>query len=239
MIESAAVAALFVFIHVSAGRWRFPRAIPRSVWMSAAGGVSVAYVFLHLLPELHAGQHLLQAASGRSAMGAEQGIYLVALAGFVAFYGLERLACRSRAASRAGGAGDQTERPAFALHVGAFALYNLVVGYLLLQGERDNVPAYAAAMALHFLVNDHALREHHKQRYDALGRWVLAAAVLVGWSAGLGVVLPEAVVRVMTAVLAGGVILNVIKEELPQERGSRFTAFLGGAALLGVLLLAV
>lgn len=27
-------------------------------------------------------------------------------------------------------------------------------------------------------VNDHGLREHHKDRYDRFGRWLLAAAVL-------------------------------------------------------------
>ena len=32
------------------------------------------------------------------------------------------------------------------------------------------------------------------------------------------------------AFLGGGVILNVLKEELPEERGSRFRAFAAGAA---------
>jgi hypothetical protein len=32
------------------------------------------------------------------------------------------------------------------------------------------------AMALHFVVNDHGLREHHKEAYLRRGRWILAAA---------------------------------------------------------------
>lgn len=40
------------------------------------------------------------------------------------------------------------------------------------------------------------------------------------------------------AFLAGGVILNVLKEELPEERESRFSAFAGGALLYAALLLA-
>lgn len=39
------------------------------------------------------------------------------------------------------------------------------------------------------------------------------------------------------AFLAGGMILNVLKEELPEERESRFTAFLSGAAGYAALLL--
>jgi hypothetical protein len=39
--------------------------------------------------------------------------------------------------------------------------------------------------------------------------------------------------------LAGGVVMNVLKEELPEERESRFWAFLLGAGLYaGVLLVA-
>ena len=35
---------------------------------------------------------------------------------------------------------------------------------------------------------------------------------------------------VLVAFLSGAVILNVMKEELPEERESRFSAFLAGAA---------
>ena len=41
------------------------------------------------------------------------------------------------------------------------------------------------------------------------------------------------------AFLAGGVVLNVMKEELPEERQSRFGAFLLGVAGYGGVLLAV
>lgn len=36
-------------------------------------------------------------------------------------------------------------------------------------------------MALHFVVNDYGLREHHTEAYTQVGRWLLAAAVLGGW----------------------------------------------------------
>jgi uncharacterized membrane protein len=39
-------------------------------------------------------------------------------------------------------------------------------------------------MALHFAVNDSGLREHHKHIYDRIGRWILAAAIIVGWVLG-------------------------------------------------------
>jgi hypothetical protein len=49
--------------------------------------------------------------------------------------------------------------------------------------------------------------------------------------------LPEAAIAVVTAFLASGVVLNALKEELPEEREGRFWAFAIGAALFAALLL--
>jgi zinc transporter ZupT len=46
-------------------------------------------------------------------------------------------------------------------------------------------------------------------------------------------------IALLFAFLAGGVILNVLKEELPEERQSRFWAFTLGAGFYAVLLLAL
>lgn len=232
MLESALVAMFFVLVHVFGRRLSFLSRTPRSAWLSAAGGISVAYVFLHLLPQLHEGHHTVQRQAWMSQ--GRSGVYLVALGGLVLFYGLERLAAGSSAHRPAAGTGAG----AFAVHIGSFALYNFVIGYLLLQGERDNMLLYGAAMGLHFLVNDQSLREHYKERYDATGRWVLAAAVVSGWALGLRLEIPATAVQLAVALLAGGVILNVMKEELPEQRASRFGAFLAGAVSYSALLLA-
>lgn len=240
LIESALVAVFFALVHFVARRLTLLSGPPRSAWLSGAGGVSVAYVFLHLLPELHEGQHSLQEHGALDWMALDgSGIYLLSLAGLTVFYGLERLAARSRAAQRSGGSGDRTHGSAFTVHIAAFAIYNFAIGYLLLAAERDNLLLYGIALGLHFVVNDQALREHHKERYDAVGRWVLAAAVLVGWALALKVEIPEMAIRMLIAFLAGGVILNVLKEELPEHRASRFSAFAAGVVLYGALLLAL
>jgi zinc transporter ZupT len=94
-------------------------------------------------------------------------------------------------------------------------------------------------MALHFIVNDFGLRENHKHIYDYIGRWILAAAVIVGWAIGSGTQIGETAIAVLFAFLAGGIVLNVLKEELPEERESRFWAFGLGVAVYSVLLLAL
>ncbi len=67
---------------------------------------------------------------------------------------------------------------------------------------------------------------------------MLAAAVLAGWIVGFLFEVSEAALAVLFAFLAGGVIMNVLKEEIPEERESRFWAFVLGAGLYAATLLA-
>lgn len=66
---------------------------------------------------------------------------------------------------------------------------------------------------------------------------MLAAAVVAGTTLGLHREVPVEAVAVLLALLGGGVMLNVLKEELPAERDSRFLPFVAGAALYALLLL--
>ncbi len=67
-------------------------------------------------------------------------------------------------------------------------------------------------MALHFVINNHGLRENYKNAYDQIGRWVLSAAIIVGWVVGSRTELSAVVIALLFAFLAGGVVLNVLKE---------------------------
>lgn len=230
------LALVLAAVHVFARRLRPSGGVPRSAWLSGAGGASVAYVFLHLLPELAAGQDDISAVLPLAFL--ETHVWLVALLGLATFYGLDQLALTS---SRRAGA-DEPEQGVFWVHVGSFAVYNTLVGYLLLHREestRASLLLFGLAMALHFFVNDDALRQHYADRYHRVGRWLLSGAVLVGWGLGAATAMGDAAIAAILAFVGGGVILNVLKEELPSERESRFWAFALGAALYAGLLLAV
>jgi hypothetical protein len=150
----------------------------------------------------------------------ERYVYLVALVGIILFYGLEHLA--QRAAPRESATLDTW---VFWVHVGSFGAYNALIGYLLVH-RTENGPVvlvlFAVAMGLHFLVTDHGLHEHFQALYRGVGRWLLSTAVLVGWAVGQVVPVSETQLHVLFALLAGGVILNVMTEELPEHYDSRF-----------------
>lgn len=190
-------------IHLFAGKLRFLDATPRSIWLSMSGGAAVAYVFLHLLPELAAGQANLEAADWVFLKPSTE-VYLVALTGLAIFYGLERAAVVSRSE-------DEASPGVFWLNIASFSVYNFLIGYLLLHREEPGTASlllFGLAMGLHFLVNDYGLRHHHKRLYR-IGRWILAAAVLLGWGIGLRGEINELHVALLFAFLGGGIVLNV------------------------------
>ena len=228
-------------VHLVAGRLRFLDAVPRSRWLSFAGGISVAYVFAHLLPQVAAGQEALMEAGLTEIVIGEGHVWLLALLGLVVFYGLERAAVASREEGDEA-AEDRTEPGVFWLHMISYGVYNVLVGYLLGEGEGASATGMAlfwTAMALHFFVNDYGLRTHHKARYHRTGRWVLAVAVVGGAALGLRWRVHAAVIAGLVSFLAGGIVLNVLKEELPEERASRFWPFALGAVGYAALLAAV
>lgn len=229
-------------LHIYAGRLRWIERIPKRLWLSFGAGVSIAYVFVDVLPILSAGQATLAETSGIIAEKLEHHVYLVALIGLMAFYSLELLAKRSRAGEREKAGEDCTSPGVFWVHVGSFALYNALLGYLLREAEHHGLLACALlffALMLHFLVNDHALRAHHKALYDRFGRWLLALAVIGGYLVGTGYMLNEASIAILWAFVAGGLIVNVIKDELPQHHETSLGAFLAGMSGYAALLVSV
>jgi hypothetical protein len=240
-LSALAAVVLVAFGHLLAPWLRFLRMEPRSRFLSVAGGVSVAYVFVHLLPEIAAAQAAVDDTARGVAASFERHAYVAALAGLALFYGLERAAVIAKSARHPEHV-HPTPPAVFWITTASFAAYNVIIGYLLVEdaavSEGVDLALFALALALHMVVNDLGLRHHHRARYDRWGRWVLAAAPIAGYLLAQGVTISEAGIGLVIAFLGGGVVLNVLKEELPEERLSRFGAFVAGAAGYAALLLA-
>ncbi|SAL85505.1 ZIP Zinc transporter [Caballeronia arvi] len=228
-----------IIVHLFGARLRFLEGTPRSIWLSAAGGISVSYVFVHLLPELAAGQEIIRKSVSGIFKALDQHVYLMALSGLVVFYGLERAAKQSHVEHDAASTETTSDTGIFWFHMTSFAIYNVLIGYLLANNFRSIRPLiiFFVAMALHFLVTDFGLSKEFKRTYISVGRWLVSAAIVVGVVIGIFIRIPDVATSALVAILAGGVILNVLKEELPEDRRSRFTPFLFGAAAYAALLL--
>ncbi len=92
-------------------------------------------------------------------------------------------------------------------------------------------------MALRALIIDRGMYEAHRHDFDRYGRPGLLVAAPVGWLLGVVGELPSTAVAAVRALLAGGVVLHVLQEELPEDRESSYPAFLLGALGYASLLL--
>jgi hypothetical protein len=232
-------ALVLALLHLAAPRIRRLPFVPERATGSFAGGLAVAYVFLHLLPEIAEGNESIGEALARVVEPTpllDLGIFLVALAGFAAFYGLERLADRQQ------GSGTTADAPAgvYRLHLGSFVVYNALITYTMALRLRTGVAfavLFTIAMGLHFVLTDRSLEEHYPRRFAGTGRLVLAAALLVGWAlAAVFAPTSPVLVAVLTALLGGSILLNVFKEELPSTGRSSYGWFMVGLTVYAGLL---
>ncbi|MGB3789108.1 MAG: hypothetical protein WA949_13940 [Phormidesmis sp.] len=172
-------------VHILAGRSHGLSRLPQERWASFAGGISIAYVFLNVFPELSQAQADIEDWENWLVVYFENHVYLLSLIGLSLFYGLEKLAVRSRDHNRKMHGKNETEPNVFWFHIIFFAMYNAILGYLFRASAIHGITDCALlffALGLHFVVNDVALREHHQRAYNRFGRWILAVAIVAGWS---------------------------------------------------------
>jgi len=206
-------------------------------WISIAAGVSVATIFVDLLPEISESQAKFSTGLHRgAALFPEQAIYLAAMVGFVLFYGLEYMVAASPSEE------DKPSSIFFSLQIAAFALYSGLIAYLLVHNTWHGVSSlvlYALAMAFHLLLVDHSLAQERYRLYESRGRWILALAVMAGWLVGILTPIPEQWLARITGFVCGGVLMNTLVVELPEGRGGRLWFFVLAAAAYSLVLIVV
>jgi hypothetical protein len=240
MIETGAAALVFAVVFLAGNRLHPLRWLMRDrrSTVSFGAGMSAAYVFVHLMPELH-GARTTFAESVSSPLPFEgMGTYFVALVGFLVYYALEHLRKHLRGTESNAEAGEAGAT--FRIHVGGFAAYVLLVAYVLArnpEGTAMSIALFVVAMACHFLGVDHSLREEHGAAYDRVGRFVLAGMAIVGWLLGQALVLPPHAIALLVAFISGAIIMNSAVMELPSDKDGRFMPFMIGGILYGLILL--
>ena len=230
---------LLCLVHLFVGRLQFLHR--RKGWLSFSGGAAAAYVFVYILPKLGYQQLILVGAVPASGwLGyLQHHAYLVAFAGFLAYFGVSR-AADSVAAPAGQALTRRLRHPLEALYISSVALYALLVGYLIADYQR---PGWAPillgtiALTLHFLGSDHVVLERYGKLYNRFIRWLLVGATIAGACIGALTTLRPTIVALWFAFLAGAIIINVLEQELPLREHNRFGWFFAGALFFTILVL--
>lgn len=221
--------ALFVlaFVHLFANQVSVLGWVWHGRFLSFAAGVSFSYVFVDLLPALEKGQPALRRTLDPLIPYLDRHAYLIALLGVLFFYGVHTQSPLHKARS-------------FWVSVAGYVLFNLFVGASLADSTNPDIQPvllFTIAMAMHYFIRDHQAEENNAILYGRQARWILVAALFVGYAIGYMSHIPDAVVAIVVSFLAGGVILNALRYELPKREQVGYAFFVTGALFYtGILL---
>ena len=251
------VAILFSIIYLFGGKADYkPGQRGRRRFLSFAAGISVGYVFVHVLPGLGAIHDLqMQSQSDFHIVFPQYSVYLWTMVGFLIFYGLEVMVVKPGRVTETGSddnGGAISWKPWSWkpwswkpwswkpwVHIGGFALYAWLLTYLMIWTGRGSLAIflYAVAMGMHLFTITCGLSSRYKMLYDRRGAILLSLASMAGWAFGLFLKIPDELLLDLVAVVAGGVIVNAAIAELPKEKEGRYWAFLAGAFFYTALLM--
>lgn len=225
---SLVVAIAFALILFGSHKVILASRLPKDILRSLGGGMAASYVFLQLMPELEEIDELI---------GFSGHIWM--LAGFLLFCGLQHLLSlrenkvASAGESREQGGSDQL------LHIGFYGWYVLLVLIGTPFGQKHTLVEAGfllAALGLHFTYKNYCLHRRFGPGFHLGWRVLLACTPLIAWSmVRCSPIHVTASREVVIAFVAGIVLSDVFREEIPTDQQSRFGWLLAGTIIYGLL----
>lgn len=217
-------------------------------FLSVLSGISSSYIFLGLIPDLE--KHRYVIAQNTDLDKFDRRFYaLLMLFGFTIFYSLESWVKFHRKLKTK----EEDDNPLsdfspnvyellpceqkyiFFMHMIAFSAYDFVISFLIpvkfVSYGWKNMLFYFIAMQSHFIIDDMSLHEHFGTRYDSWGRIPLFISTVAGFLTALFWEPNSAIPSCMSSFIAGGTIINVMKEELPLKSKSAVPLFWTGGSI--------
>lgn len=208
----------------------------QDVLASVGGGAAIAYIFIHLMPELAIGGRALSELDITKFAPTpitEAGLFLTAMVGMVTFFILDVRTEEGRLSTKI----------SFRAHLASFASISAIYAYTLpslVTTGWSYAVLFTVVLAGHLLLADRALARAHPTQFAHETRWIGMAAVGTGFIAAF--LLPPAndyILAIGTAFLGGVLLMTTFREELPAASRTRIPWFLSGLLVMSGLLLIV
>jgi hypothetical protein len=200
---------------------------------SLCAGIALAYVFLHLLPELANLQSALLERLGESKTNRwfEEHVYVVALVGLLLFQIVDKISRNSNS--------QGAMLFSYRAELFFFALYSALIGYLVTMQAVLNRPVLLITVALsaHFFGTDIDLSERYNALFIKRGSFVLSIAVIAGMLIAVFLPVNGLVYSAGFSFLAGGILINTLRTEIPDPQNVKNLFLLLGAVLYSVMIL--
>ncbi len=210
-------------IHLFANRAKVLGWVWHRQFLSFASGISLAYVFVDLLPALEKGSPVLKQAFGELLPFLELHTYLLALLGILFYYGVESA---------------QSKLNNSWVPISGYLLFNFLVGAGLSDSSNPEIQPltlFTIAIGMHYFVRDHMANVTKKPAVLGALILILFAGYLVGYLTQI----PPAATAVGISFVAGGILLNIFRYELPKKEKGGYLWFVFGALLYTTMLLSL
>jgi hypothetical protein len=214
-------------IHLFANSTQILGWIWKRNFLSFAAGISFAYVFVDLLPELEKGQSVLKRSFGDILPYLDRHTYVIALLGVLFYYGLHTKPTTSCNRN-------------FWISLSGYLLFNFFVGASLSDSNNPEIQPlflFTIAMGMHYFIADHNTNEENGSLYNQKGRWFLVLALFLGYIVGYLISIPDTIVAIAVSFISGGVMLNVLRYELPKREQVGYYFFLMGSLIFTLIIL--
>lgn len=221
------VLLILAAVHFFASQNQFSSWIWQGRFLSFASGISFAYIFVELLPALAKGQPILKETFQGTISWLDKHSYIIALLGFLFYYGLYTQ-------SKQGGVRN------FWLSMTGYLIFNFFIGASLFDSTNPDIQPIALftfAMGMHYFVNDHNIAEDHPELFKNQARWMLVGILILGYCVGFITQVPDSISAIAISFVAGGVLLNSIRNELPKREQIAYAFFVLGSLSYAALIL--
>ncbi len=185
--------------------------------ISFAAGMSIAYLFLDLLPETYeAATHL------------RQWVFAFLLMGFTLIHLSEKWLYRHHE-------GVTLDKELVAVHSIFFFIYNFIVGVALLEKVRMDTlggTLFLIPIALHAMLSTASMSNIHRGAVESTAAKVLlSGSTLYGVLFGLLVKIPRMVDNILTSLVAGVLLYIIVREFIPEREKGEPAFFVVGLAI--------
>lgn len=185
--------------------------------ISFAAGISIAYLFLNLLP------HTYEAASQL-----KEWVFVFLLLGFTVFHLIEKVTYQHADQ-------DKLARELKEIHSVSFFVYYFLVGIVIndeLQADLLNGILFLIPITLHAALSTASLSRIHGEVRESIGIKIsLSASSLLGVVFALFVPIPHILDHILISVIAGVLLYIIVKEFLPEKRHGQPLFFIMGMVL--------
>lgn len=210
-------------VHLFGNRSKLLKRVWHGSFLSFASGVSLAYVFVDLLPALAKGAPALKRTFDPLLPYLELHTYLIALFGIIFYYGIQKV---------------ESPKKHNLLPISGYLLFNFFIGATLSDSSNPEIQPLALftiAIGLHYFIRDH-LAKIGKNRTLLTA---LIASLFAGYFVSYLTKIPDTVTAIGTSFVAGGILLNTFQYELPKQEKKGYLAFVLGALLYTAILLSL